>query len=71
MSGNVVRISRDRRHIKGSPPDRDGALLMDIEGVGNVEVPRKEKNVRFEEAEGDTFDDSGEACNATRGNNIN
>ncbi|XP_056866024.1 protein ALWAYS EARLY 1 isoform X2 [Raphanus sativus] len=66
MSGNVVRISRDRRHIKGSPPDRDGALLMDIEGVGNVEVPRKEKNVRFEEAEGDTFDDSGEACNATR-----
>ncbi|KAF8105480.1 hypothetical protein N665_0157s0065 [Sinapis alba] len=61
MSGNVVRIRRERRHIKGSP-DRDGALLMDIEGVGNVEVPRKEKNVRFEEAQEDTSDDSGEAC---------
>ncbi|KAL0738704.1 hypothetical protein Bca4012_014914 [Brassica carinata] len=65
MSGNVVRISRDRRHIKGSP-DRDGALLMDIDGFGNVEVPRKEKNIRFEEAEGDTSDDSGEACKAPR-----
>ncbi|KAF3484631.1 hypothetical protein F2Q69_00056185, partial [Brassica cretica] len=65
MSRNVVRISRDRRHIKGSP-DRDGALLMDTEGVGNVEVPRKEKNVRIVEAEGDTSDDSGEACNAPR-----
>uniref|UniRef100_M4D0F2 DIRP domain-containing protein n=2 Tax=Brassica campestris TaxID=3711 RepID=M4D0F2_BRACM len=65
MSRNVVRISRDRRHIKRSP-DRDGALLMDIEGVGNAEVPRKEKNVRTVEAEGDTSDDSGEACNAPR-----
>ena len=62
-----MRISRDRRHIKRSP-DRDGALLMDIEGVGNAEVPRKEKNVRTVEAEGDTSDDSGEACNAPRGN---
>ncbi|KAG5394531.1 hypothetical protein IGI04_024494 [Brassica rapa subsp. trilocularis] len=65
MSRNVVRISRDRRHIKRSP-DRDGALLMDIEGVGNAEVPRKEKYVRTVEAEGDTSDDSGEACNAPR-----
>lgn len=67
MSRNVVRISRDRRHIKGSP-DRDGASLMDTEGVGNVEVPRKEKNVRIVEAEGDTSGVSGEACNAPRGN---
>ncbi|WZZ74664.1 hypothetical protein YC2023_086034 [Brassica napus] len=65
MSRNVVRISRDRRHIRGSP-DRDGALLMDTERVGNAEVPRKEKNVRIVEAEGDTSDDSGEACNAPR-----
>ncbi|KAL0658541.1 hypothetical protein Bca4012_079126 [Brassica carinata] len=65
MSRNVVRISRDRRHIKGSP-DRDGASLMDTEGVGNVEVPRKEKNVRIVEAEGDTSGVSGEACNAPR-----
>ncbi|CAH8299612.1 unnamed protein product [Eruca vesicaria subsp. sativa] len=52
MARNVVRISRDRRHIKGTP-DRDGALLMDTVEVGTVEVPQKEENVRFEEAVGD------------------
>ncbi|KAL0692380.1 hypothetical protein Bca4012_059560 [Brassica carinata] len=66
MVGNVVRISRDRRHIKGAP-DRDGALLMDAKGVGTLEVAQKKENVRFEEAEGDASDDSGEACNANEG----
>ncbi|XP_024007386.1 protein ALWAYS EARLY 1 isoform X2 [Eutrema salsugineum] len=63
MFDNGVTISRDRRHIKGSR-DRDGALLMDMGGLGTVEIPQKEKNVRFEEAERDASDDSGEACNA-------
>ncbi|CAH8324630.1 unnamed protein product [Eruca vesicaria subsp. sativa] len=51
MFENVVRIGRDRTSVKGAP-DRDGAVLRDMEGVGTVEVPLMEKNVRHEEGEG-------------------
>lgn len=52
--------------------DRDAALLMDMEGVGEMEVPRKgkrvyKKRVKVEVAEGDYSDDNGEACSATEG----
>lgn len=45
---------------------------MDMEGVGEMEVPRKgkkfyKKKVKVEEAEGNDSDDNGEACSATRG----
>lgn len=53
MFENGVRISRDRRHIKGAP-DRDGAM----------EISEKGKMVRCVEAEGNDSDDSGEACRA-------
>jgi len=43
---------RDRWHKKGAA-DRDGALLMDMEGL----VTQKEKIVRVEEAEGNYSDD--------------
>lgn len=61
MVRNVVRISRDRRHIKAAP---GGALLVNTEGAGTVE---KGKNVRFEEAEGAASNDSGEAGSANEG----
>ncbi|KAH0850972.1 hypothetical protein HID58_095039 [Brassica napus] len=64
MVRNVVRIRRDRRHIKAAP---GGALLVNTEGVGTVEVPQKGKNVRREEAEGAASNDSGEAGSANEG----
>ncbi|WZY79284.1 hypothetical protein YC2023_025668 [Brassica napus] len=64
MVRNVVRIRRDRRHIKAAP---GGALLVNTEGVGTVEVPPKGKNVRLEEAEGAASNDSGEAGSANEG----
>lgn len=59
-----MRISRDRRHKNGAA-DRDGASLMDMEGLVTVEVPQKGKNLRVEEAEGNDNDyDVLEALNA-------
>lgn len=52
--------------------DKDTALLMDMEGVGEMEAPRKgkrfyKKKVKVEETEGNDSDDNGEACSATEG----
>lgn len=66
MFENGLRISRDGRHNKGAS-DRDDALLVDMEGVGTMEVSRKGKNLRVEEAEGNDSDDSEEACSANEG----
>lgn len=50
----------------------DAALSMDMEGVGEMELPRKEKriykkSVKAEEAAGNDSDDNREACSATEG----
>uniref|UniRef100_A0A1J3IUE4 Protein ALWAYS EARLY 2 n=1 Tax=Noccaea caerulescens TaxID=107243 RepID=A0A1J3IUE4_NOCCA len=68
MYEELVGSSRERK----LESDRDAALLMDMEGVGEMEVPRKgkrvyKKRVKVEVAEGDYSDDNGEACSATEG----
>ncbi|KAJ4892936.1 Protein ALWAYS EARLY 2 [Raphanus sativus] len=52
--------------------DREDALLVDMEGVGEMEAPRKvkrvyKKRVKAEEAECNDSDDNGGACSATEG----
>ncbi|CAH8392398.1 unnamed protein product [Eruca vesicaria subsp. sativa] len=52
--------------------DGEDALLMDMEGVGEMKVPRKvkrvyKKRVKVEEAECNYSDDNGGACSATEG----
>ncbi|KAG7576122.1 DIRP domain [Arabidopsis thaliana x Arabidopsis arenosa] len=52
--------------------DKDTALLMDIEGAGEMEAPRKgkrfyKKKVKVEEAEGNDSDDNVEACSTAQG----
>ncbi|KAF8107641.1 hypothetical protein N665_0118s0013 [Sinapis alba] len=51
--------------------DRDDALLMDMEGVGERKGKRVyKKRVKVEEAECDYSDDNGGACSATEGSRI-
>ncbi|XP_024015141.1 protein ALWAYS EARLY 2 isoform X2 [Eutrema salsugineum] len=67
MSEEWVGSSRERKHES----DRDAALLMDMEEVGEMEVPRKgkrfyKKKVKVEEAEGNYSDDNGSATEGLR-----
>ncbi|KAG2273046.1 hypothetical protein Bca52824_067601 [Brassica carinata] len=68
---SCVRSSREKK----LESDRDDTLLVDMEGVGEMEVPRKlkrvyKKRVRVEEAECNDSDDNGGACSATEGRRI-
>ncbi|XP_010550978.1 PREDICTED: protein ALWAYS EARLY 2-like isoform X2 [Tarenaya hassleriana] len=71
MCEEWVEGNRERKRKKGGS-DRDATSLMDMEGVGTVEVLRRGKKfygkkAKVEEAKGIDSDDSGEACSATEG----